>query len=389
MYEGQHLLDLQEDTPNESEEEKEADYVIQVLPKGLPLRSSRLEVRVPIEKSTGFSDVEVDGKRWRSYTIVYSSRTVQVSQSDEVRSEIATDAALHAMLPIAVLIPLSWVLVFFGVSHLLKPIAEVVHALTENDAASLTMLPTSRLPAEVFPLVAEMNRLLLRIRQTAESQRNFMFDAAHQLRSPLAALQLQIDNVSRNRSGEDFEMLVADMQSGVQRASRLINQMLKMARYEAAKDTVRARVELSVIVKSCISNFIPIAEKRGIDLGMAQDTTVFVWANADDLGILFDNLLDNAIRYTPMKGRVDVSVAVTMDQAVVEIMDSGPGIPDHLLHRVFDRFFRVGGQETEGSGIGLAIVSAISKQENAQVTLTNRRDGKGLISAVRIKLLPS
>ncbi len=389
VYEGLHLRDLQEKGSEESEEEKESDYVIQVMPMGESIRSSRSDVSLPIEKSTGYSDTEVNGKKWRSYTIVYSNRTVQVSQSDEVRSEIATDAALHAMLPIAILIPLSWVLVFFGVGRLLEPIAEVVKALTENDAASLTMLPANRIPDEVVPLVAEMNGLLLRIRETIESQRNFMSDAAHQLRSPLAALQLQIDNVSQNRFGDDFEMLVADLQSGVKRASRLISQLLKMARYEAERNTVRAKVELGEIVKACISNFIPIAEMRGIDLGMTHDETAFIWANADDLGILFDNLLDNAIRYTPRNGRVDVSVVVSGELAIVEIVDSGPGIPDHLLHRVFDRFFRAGGLETEGSGIGLAIVSAIAKQESVQVTMINRQDRKGLISAVRTKIFAS
>ncbi len=386
VYEGLHLRDLQKNSSEESEEEKESDYVIQVLPKGESIRSSRSDVILPIEKYTGYSDTEVNGKKWRSYTIVYSNRTVQVSQSDEVRSEIATDAALHAMLPIAVLIPLSWLLIFIGVGRLLKPIAAVTRALTENEASSLTMLPAHRVPDEVVPLVTEMNGLLLRIRETIEAQRNFMFDAAHQLRTPLAALQLQIDNVSQNRSGADLDMLVADLQAGVLRASRLINQMLKMARYEAARDTVKTRVELGEIVKTCISNFISIAEKQGIDLGMTHDDTAHIRANADDLGILFDNLLDNAIRYAPRGGRVDVSVVVSGEQAIVEIVDNGPGIPDHLLHRVFDRFFRVAGHATEGSGIGLAIVNAISRQENAQVSLSNRKDGQGLIAAVCIPI---
>ena len=386
VYEGLRLHDLQEKIPKESEEESEDDYVIQVAPMGEPIRSSRSDVSLPIKKITGYSDAQINEKKWRSYTIVYSNRTVQVSQSDEVRSEIATDAALHAMLPIAVLIPLLWVLVFFGVGRLLRPIAEVVKALTENNAASLTMLPANRIPDEVAPLVAEMNGLLQRVRVTIESQRNFVFDAAHQLRTPLAALQLQIDNVAQNRFGDDFDRLVADLQAGVQRASRLVSQLLKMARYDAERDTVRTKVELGQIVKACIGNFIAIAEMRGIDLGMIHDETVWVWANADDLGLLFDNLLDNAIRYTPRNGRVDVSIVVSGGRAVVEIVDSGPGIPEHLLQRVFDRFFRVDGPETEGSGIGLAIVNAIATQENAQVTLTNRPDGRGLISAVSVKI---
>jgi signal transduction histidine kinase len=119
---------------------------------------------------------------------------------------------------------------------------------------------------------------------------------------------------------------------------------------------------------------------------MLQDKSALIWANADDLRILFNNLLDNAIRYTPEGGRIDVSVVVTGQKAIVEIMDNGPGIPEALLSRVFDRFFRVGGQETEGSGIGLAIVNAIATQESAEIGLSNRQDRSGLIAAVSFNL---
>ncbi len=382
VYEGQRLSALESQRSGEDEEEQESDYVIQVQLMGSAIRSSRSDVILPIKTHTGFSDMAVSGRKWRSYTMVYANRTVQASQSEEVRSEIAMDAALHAMLPIAVLIPLSWVLVFVAVSRFLKPLSQVIQALAENDAASPGLLPAHRIPDEVTPLIAAMNRLLMRIRDIIESQRNFMFDAAHELRTPLAALQLQIDNLSQHRSGEDLDALILQLQAGVKRASRLISQLLKMARYEAERETIRTQLDLNELIKTSVCQFIPISQSRGIDLGINQDEPALIWGNADDLGILLDNLLDNAIRYTGEGGSVDVSVRIDGHQALVEIRDTGPGIPEHLLVRVFDRFFRAAGQQTTGSGIGLAIVSAISKRENVQVNLANRRDRTGLISTV-------
>lgn len=380
--EGSQLSSMQAKFFREGREERENDFVIQVWYQQEPLRTSRPNFALPRGKSTGFSDMRTAGKTWRAYTIVYPDRTVQVSQSNEVRREIGSSAAMRALLPIAGLIPLSWILVAVGVGHILKPLAAVTEAATQRDASSLDPLPLEAIPEEVVPLIIEMNALLSRLQDALESQRQFVSDAAHELRTPLAALQLQIENLSRSRSQDDLESRVGELRSGVQRASHLVGQLLKMARYEAKRETVRTEMDLGDIVKTCIGDFIPIAEQKGIDLGMVRDEKTTILANADDLRTLFDNLLDNAIRYTPEGGRVDVSVAHSGTKAVVEISDNGPGIPEHLLPRVFDRFFRAGGQETEGSGIGLAIVDEIAHRESAEIELSNKREGSGLISRV-------
>ena len=379
---GSQLSAMQAQLANESEDEQESDFVIQVWYEKNPVRSSRSNFNLPRGKTSGYSDMSIQGEKWRAYTIVYPDRTVQASQSDEVRRESAADATLHALLPIAVLIPLSWILVIIVVSLILKPLAEVTKAATQRDAASLAPLPTDCIPEEVAPLINEINSLLARIGEAIESQRHFLLDAAHELRTPLTALQFQIENLSQSQSQHDLEERITELKSGIQRASHLVGQLLKMARYEAEKITVRARVDLGEIVKICIGDFIPIAEKRGIDLGMINHESAYIWANSDDLRILFHNLLDNAIRYTPERGQIDVSVNVSMQKAVVKIVDDGPGIQESLLPRVFDRFFRAGDHETEGSGIGLAIVNAIAKRESAEVTLVNRQDRSGLIAAV-------
>jgi two-component system, OmpR family, sensor kinase len=384
--EGSQLSAMQAKFLGESREEQESDFVIQVWYENEKVRSSHPDFDLLEGRVTGYSNVSLHDQRWRVYTIVYPNRTVQVSQSDEVRRKIATNAALRALLPIAGLYPLSWILVVFGVGRIFKPLAEVAKAATQRDASSLDPLPTEHIPAEVAPLITEINGLIRRVRETIDAQRHFMLDAAHELRTPLAALQLQIENLSQRRSQEDLEARIAELKSGIQRASHLVGQLLHMARYGAEKRTIRANLDLGELVKSCIGDFIPIAEKRRIDLGMIHDEPALIWANAGDLRILFNNLLDNAIRYTPEGGRIDVSVVVANRRASVEILDNGPGIPEPLLPRVFDRFFRVGGHEIEGSGIGLAIVNAIASQESAEIRLSNRRDRSGLLVSVTFNL---
>jgi two-component system OmpR family sensor kinase len=387
--EGSQLNAMQSKYFKESEDEQRTDFVIQVWYGKEPVRSSHPDFDLPEGNVTGYSNLLMRGERWRAYTIVYPDRTVQVSQSDEVRRNIATNAALRALIPIAGLYPLSWLLLVFGIGHILKPLALVTKAVTQRDASSLDPLPTGHIPTEVAPLITEMNGLILRVRETIESQRHFILDAAHELRTPLAALQLQIENLSQHLSQNELEIRIGELKSGIRRSSHLVGQLLHMARYGAEKQTIRTELDIGQLVKTCIGDFIPIAEKHNIDLGMTRDDSAFVWANANDLRILFNNLLDNAIRYTPNGGCIDVSVQVTGKKVIVQIMDSGPGIPESMLTRVFDRFFRVGGHEIDGSGIGLAIVNAIATQESAEIKLNNRQDRGGLIATVYFNLIDS
>ena len=384
--EGSQLPAMQTKFLGENEQQRQYGFVIQVSVPNEAVRSSRPDFDLPVGKASGYSEQVYQGEKWRIYTIVYPDRTVQVSQADAVRRAIASDAALFASLPIAGLLPLCWVLVVFGVKRILKPLADVTLAVTLRDARSLTPIETKGIPAEAAPLITEINSLLLRIQESMESQRHFVLDAAHELRTPLAALQLQIDNLSQSLSAEDMNVRIAELRFGMQRASRIVAQLLKMARYEGESESIGSRLDLGELVKHCISALIPIAEKSGIDLGMVRDDKASILANADDLRVVFGNLLDNAVRYTQEGGKVDVAVEVSQNRVSVSITDNGCGIPEELLPRVFDRFFRAGNHKAEGSGIGLAIVNAIARRENAQVRLANRQDAKGLIATVSFNL---
>ncbi|MHB1591326.1 MAG: ATP-binding protein [Sulfuricella sp.] len=388
VNEGSQLPAMQTTFRKENEEEKETDFVIQVWVEKEPGRSSRPGFDLPPRMAvSGFSDLSSHNSKWRVYTMIHPHRTVQVSQGEDVRLEIATHSAMRVLFPIVVLIPLSWLLVGIVVSRLLKPLESVTEAAIHRDAASHVPLPTENIPEEVAPLIQAMNDLIARLGEALELQRQFLSDAAHELRTPLAALQLQIENLSRNHSREDIDIRINEMRHGLLRASHLVSQLLKIARYEAQnKPIVRNEIDLDTLVKACIADFIPLADHCGIDLGMIHDDAAIITGNPEDLRILIGNLIDNALRYTPEGGKVDVSVSVSGNNVVVEILDTGPGIPAALLPRVFDRFFRAAGQQTEGSGIGLSIVKTIAQRESARVILANRQDGHGLSASVVFNL---
>jgi two-component system, OmpR family, sensor kinase len=385
--EGSQLPAMQASFLEENEKEKERDFVIQVWVEKEPVVSSRPGFDLPIKAVSGFSDSFWQNSRWRVYTMVHKHRTVQVSQAEDVRFEIATDSAMGVLFPVVVLIPLSWLLVGIVVSRLLRPLEAVTEAAINRNITSNVPLPTENVPKEVTPLIRAMNDLVSRLGKALELQRQFLSDAAHGLRTPLTALQLQIENLSLDHSREDLDIRIDEMRRGSRRASHMVSQLLKITRYEAKNKPVKCGdVRLDDMVKDCIAEYIPLADHRGIDLGMTRDDALIIRGNSEDLRILIGNLIDNAIRYTPEGGKIDISVSVAGRSAVVEILDTGPGIPALLLPRVFDRFFRAAGQETGGAGIGLAIVNAIAERESVKVTLENRQDCQGLSARVVFNL---
>lgn len=377
---GDRLAFMQAQYRAESATEKSHDFVIQTWIQGNVARSSRPEFDLVRATETGFSNLVLHGSTWRAYSIVYPDRTVQVSQPKKVRLEIAMQSAMRVLFPALMLTPLSWLLVGAVVRRTLKPLERVAQEAAHRDAASLEPLPVDKVPQEILPLVLSMNDLISRLDKAFQRQGQFVSDAAHELRTPVAALRLQIDNLLVNGEHHDFEERKEEMRRGAQRASRLINQLLQMARYDGNDfPASRTDVNLNALVEACVADFIPYANSREIDLGIVRSDNVVVHGNGDDIRVLIGNLIDNAVRYTQRGGRVDISVVNSNGSVSVSVVDNGPGIPDAVLPRVFDRFFRSAGQETGGNGIGLAIVKAIAEREGAKVILENRSDGHGLI----------
>ena len=335
-----------------------------------------------LQPDEGFHDLELDGHAWRVYTAPAAEPRVQVLQSGEFRRRVALHSAQEAAEPVAVLIPVTALLLWLAVWLALRPVDRLVQAIAAQDEHSLQPLSLRRVPAELKPLIASMNGLLIRLKEAFAAQQRFVQDAAHELRTPLTALKLQTENLRRTGAAAAAEM--ARLEAGIERMQRLVEQLLKLARQEAAApDMGDASADLAEVLRQSIADLVPLAETRGIDLGLTAVEPVAVRADARDLRSVFDNLLENALRYTPAGGRVDVSLQRVGSGLQVEVLDTGPGIPPELLERVFDRFYRVLGSGTQGSGLGLAIARSAAGRAGMHIELANRSDRSGLAARVR------
>ena len=330
-----------------------------------------------LQGSEGFHSLDLGGHAWRIYTAPAGSPRVQVVQSGEFRRLIALHTAEGAAEPIAVLIPVTALLLWLAVWLALRPVERLVQAIATRDEHKLAPLPLARVPAELTPLVSSMNSLLARLKDAFAAQQRFVQDAAHELRTPLTALKLQVENLKPQLE----EGQAARLDAGIERMQRLVEQLLRLARQEAAA-VEAAPADLAEVLRQSITDLVPLAAARGIDLGLTAAEPAEVRADARDLRSVFDNLLENALRYTPSGGRVDVSLKQVDGGPLVEFLDTGPGIPPELLERVFDRFYRVLGTGTQGSGLGLAIARSAAGRAGMRIELLNRGDRSGLAARV-------
>lgn len=356
------------------------DYVIRVWDQnGLTVFFSRPHDTLPELTRLGFSTTETDEGAWRLYTIQYHGQTIAVAQPMRVRDQLAARAAWRTLMPFFVLLPVLGLLIWWMVGRGLRPLGRLAQSVQDRTADSLDPLPAEEVPEEVRPLVVSLNDLLTRLKAALDAQRAFVADAAHELRTPLTALQLQTQLVERSLSDDERHAALGELRNGLQRATHTVQQMLTLARQEpGATESSFAEVRLAGLVREGVTEHSRLADARGIDLGVVHaDDAAVVSGDAGALRILLSNLIGNALRYTPHGGRVDVSCSVENGQAVLEVTDTGPGIPAEERERVFDRFYRRGGEADgeSGSGLGLTIVRKIAQRHAATVELTDAASG--------------
>jgi two-component system, OmpR family, sensor kinase len=347
------------------------------------LTSSYPALAMPLQPADGFREVKLGSQRWRVYSVHTPGRTVQSIQNLEFRTMVIRKQALQAGLPIALLIPISAWLLWFAACRAMGKLEKVARAAAAQDENTIVELPTEDVPSEISPLVLAVNRLLTRLRDAFASQRRFVQDAAHELRTPITAMTLQLENLKSWPMDAETAAQVGQFEAGLRRMKRLIEQLLRLARQEAPqKPEAALNIDLAEFLRDLISDLMPCADHRDIDLGLSVDITATVRANPHELRSLLHNLLDNALRYTPEHGVVDVRVFDRGGKVAVEIVDSGPGIPPDLMPRVFDRFFRIEGSDEEGSGLGLAIAKHAAERNRIDLHLDNRIERSGLVARV-------
>ena len=364
------------------------DLFVQIWgPDGTPMfRSARSAL--PPQAVLGFSDAAVGGRRFRVYSLQTPLQTVQIAQDMDAREARARAIALRATLPMALMAPLLMLVVGWIITRSLAPVERMRRNVAQRADDDLSPLPEQGLPAEVRPLVQELNLLFSRVGSAFEAQKNFVADAAHELRSPLTALKLQAEGLRRAADPASREAAITRLQGGIERAIHLVGQLLVLARQEsgeASSATPAAPVDLEQLVAQCVTAALPQAQARGIDLGVAQADAATVQGDAAALRILLGNLIDNAVKYAPQGGRVDVSVHAGDRAPMLCVQDNGPGIPEVERERAFDRFYRLADGKAEGSGLGLAIVRAIAKRQGASVQLDRSERLGGLRATVRFR----
>ncbi len=293
-----------------------------------------------------------------------------VAQPAAVRDEIALEGALRALLPLLVLLPLLPLLVVLMVRRGFRPIATLAGDIDRRSEHELQPLTPDFLPSEMRPFVTAINRLLERVAQAMQAQRRFVADAAHELRSPMTALSLQAEALADSELTPAAQAKVAALRSGLRRGRDLLEQLLSLARAQAASPPVIAvRVSLLQVFRLVLEDLMPLAQARNIDLGVTSDIDAAPLASEVDLLLMVRNLVDNAIRHTPDGGRVDLAVLTGADGIAVEVCDTGPGIAPEERERVFDPFYRTLGNTHTGSGLGLSIVATVARRLGAHVTL--------------------
>ena len=369
------------------------DFVVQVWSlDGVRVYLSRPHTVLPEITTLGFSTVATKEGRWRVFGVQALNSVIQVAQPLAIRQQRAAELALQTLKPFLLLLPVLGLVIWIAVGHALVPLERLTQQLKVRRVNALDPLPPEGLPDEIQPVVRALNDLIGRLRAALERERAFMADAAHELRTPLTALHLQTGMLARASDEGERQAAMNTLSSGVQRAIRLVEQMLALARQEPRVDTQHLPLRLDDLTREIVAELVPLADAGHIDLGIAAAQPASVSGDADALRTLLRNLVDNAVRYTPPGGRVDVTVEGPDSRAAsgarLTVTDDGPGITPSERTRVFDRFYRRPGTAPPGSGLGLAIVKTIADAHGASVQLGDGPDGKGLAVTVTFPPLP-
>ncbi len=367
--------------------ELEDQLVIQIWDEAKArLHRSGPVVDIPFQKELGYSDVTAGGERWRVFRSRDGGHAIQVSQRWSAREEVAAYAAAGASVPLIVAIPIAWLLISWAVKRVLSGLGKLSSEIGERSAEAKDALALQGVPLEVVPLVTAMNSLIERHQLALDTQRRFVSDAAHELRTPLAALQIQIDNLrARELSGPSRE-IAQDLLDGIRRASYSVNQLMTLVRADASIESDTELVDAQDLIGLIASGFAPVAEAKGVTLAVLPRPGCELNVRADDLRLIVSNLIDNAVRYTRAGGSISVGTQRSDKGLVIEVLDTGCGIPEAALPHLYDRFFRAAPADIDGTGLGLAIAKSAADRSGFTLTIANRGDGVGVRGQVAIRL---
>lgn len=344
---------------------------------GLLMRSTDAPDRALANDAPGFSETTLNNQKWRVFSRWdnHHEFMIQVAEPLEARDRLAHHISLKMLLPGLLVPPLLALVIWFAVGAGLKPLKQMRQEVMQRAADRLGPVRSDGVPDEVLPLAEALNDLFARLQQAFESERRFTADAAHELRTPLAALKTQAQVALKSEEAAERQAALENVLLGVDRATHLLAQLLTLARVDPENAAGNHElVDLRRESASVLADLANDAYAKNIDLALEEGPPVSVMGNAAQIGVLLRNLLDNAIRYTPTGG----SVSVIVHDHVLEVRDSGPGIPENQREQVLQRFYRIPGSNEQGSGLGLSIVRRIVELHQARLELESGSNGKGL-----------
>lgn len=368
---GRLVMPERSDTPDEYE-----IVTLTWTPEGQRIYASDPRVALPFVREEGLSRLSVAGTEWIVYTAVRHEGVAQAAQRVAARRDMAGESAAKVLPPLIGLGLVVAGLLVYGLRRGLQPLDATARDVATRSDRSLEAITLEDLPQEISPLVQSINGLMSRLAQAFSAQRRFLADAAHELRTPIAVLRLQLQLLQRSEDEGQRDQAVKVLAQGIDRSQRLVEQLLEVARTEPDGQAMRRdEVDLSELARATVAAMSIKADHLALDLGADAPQPVKVVGDAAQLAVLLDNLVDNALRYTPAGGVVDVSTSRRAGgEAVLGIRDTGPGIPRAERERVFDRFYRgesanADARDGSGSGLGLAIVRAIAERHGARIEL--------------------
>jgi len=349
--------------------------------QNLILRSDNAPLEAISEKLNGYEDVIWKNSEWRSFAVWnrMMEYKVVVAESYEVRSELIDNIMIRLLVPYLILVPVLLFLLWWAIEQGLKPLKSVTDEVSKLDERHLTALNVDQVPEEIQPLINALDKLFEKLRFSFDKERRFSADAAHELRTPLAALRTHVQLMRSDSEADKFKNSLDKIMQAVDRASHVVDQLMNLVKYDEGSmvpNLVMLNLkDLSVLVAA---DLVPFALEKNIELSVAEDIAANVYGDESALGMLIRNLIDNAIRYTQNGGKVDVYFSKTETSVSLHVSDNGPGVENENYDKVFERFHRGEGHVLSGCGIGLAIVDEIARLHMANIKLTKPEEHSGL-----------
>lgn len=329
----------------------------------------KLPLPLTLTMPDGLATVPVGGEHYRVLAkTLKSGERIAVAQETDVRDEIARNSAIRTVMPLVAFVPVLLLVVGWLVRRIFRPVASLSREIDQRQYSELHAVPTEHLPNEIRPFLHAINNLLSRVATSVDAQHRFVADAAHELRTPLTALSLQAERLADAPMSETASERLIELRHGIERNRHLLDHLLTLSGVQATQQDAQARTDsVLTVFRNTLETLYPLAEAKQIDIGIDEHGDVALPVSEVDLGVLVKNLVDNAIRYTPPGGRIDLVLESNARQTILSVRDTGPGIPPQERERVFDPFYRILGTAQMGSGLGLSIVKAIADKFGARV----------------------